>query len=302
MTESESRKACALLALAGLSVGDAFGDQFFVERSVLEYRILNRAEPPGPWFWTDDTNMALSIAEVLVQYGNIDQNALAASFAARYDMSRGYGPAMHRVLRRIASGVPWREVAGSEFEGQGSYGNGSAMRVAPVGAWFADDLDHVVAMAAASAVVTHAHSEAVAGAVAVAIAAALAWRSRDEPASDWSAFLRQVSEHVPDSEVLDRLRRTERFDDQTSTAFAAAVLGVGADLSCVDTVPFALWIAATSLDNFADAMWRAVEEAIDVDTICAIVGGIVAMRVGFDAIPTLWRERTESLPMRDARS
>jgi ADP-ribosylglycohydrolase len=297
MTVPESRKARALLALAGLSVGDAFGEQFFVESSVLEYRISNRAEPAGPWFWTDDTNMALSIAEVLIEYGTIDQKALAASFAARYDMSRGYGPAMHRILRRITSGVVWEEVAGSEFEGQGSYGNGSAMRVAPVGAWFADDLDRVAEMAAASAVVTHAHREAVAGAVAVAIAGALAWRSRNESASDWSDFLRQVCAHVPDSEVLDRLRRTERFDDQTSTSFAAAVLGVGADLSCVDTVPFALWIAATSLDNFADAMWRAVEEAIDVDTICAIVGGIVAMRVGLDAIPAAWRERTEPLPM-----
>jgi ADP-ribosylglycohydrolase len=297
MTDPESRKARALLALAGLSVGDAFGEQFFVESSVLEYRISNRAEPAGPWFWTDDTNMALSIADVLIEYGTIDQQALAASFAARYDMSRGYGPAMHRILRRITSGVAWEEVAGSEFEGQGSYGNGSAMRVAPVGAWFADDLDRVVEMAAASAVVTHAHRKAVAGAVAVAIAGALAWRSRNEPASDWLAFLRQVCAHVPDSEVRDRLRRIERFDDQTSTSFAAAVLGVGADLSCVDTVPFALWIAATSFDNFADAMWRAVEEAIDVDTICAIVGGIVAMRVGLDAIPAAWRERTEPLPM-----
>jgi ADP-ribosylglycohydrolase len=131
MTEAESRKARALLALAGLSVGDAFGEQFFVESSVLEYRILNRVEPAGPWFWTHDTNMALSITEVLFKYGTIDQNALAASFVARYDISRGYGPAMHRVLRRITSGVPWQTVAGSEFEGQGSYGNGSAMRVGP---------------------------------------------------------------------------------------------------------------------------------------------------------------------------
>jgi hypothetical protein len=84
----------------------------------------------------------------------------------------------------------------------------------------------------------------------------ISWRSRCELTSDWSALLRQASLHVPENEVLDRLRRTERFDDRTSTAFAAAVLGLGSDLSCVDTVTFALWIAATGLDNFADAMWR----------------------------------------------
>jgi ADP-ribosylglycohydrolase len=292
----DARRVRTLLALQGLCAGDAFGDQFFVESSVRERRIIGRVLPTGPWLWTDDTNMAVSIVEVLFKYETIDQDALATSFAARYDIKRGYGPAMHRILRRIESGVPWPEVAGSEFEGQGSYGNGSAMRVGPVGAWFADDLDEVVEMAAASAVVTHAHPEAVAGAVAVALAVALAWRSRREASVDWRTFLREVSARVPESEVRDRLRRTERFDDETSAAFAGAVLGTGAELSCVDTVPFALWIAATNLNNFADAMWRAVEEAVDVDTVCAIIGGIVAMRVGDEGIPTLWRDRTEQLP------
>jgi ADP-ribosylglycohydrolase len=63
-----------------------------------------------------------------------------------------------------------------QFDGMGSWGNGAAMRVAPLGAWFAEDLDTVVAEAIRSAQVTHAHPEAAAGAVAVAVAAALSVR------------------------------------------------------------------------------------------------------------------------------
>ncbi|WP_210408401.1 ADP-ribosylglycohydrolase family protein, partial [Allokutzneria sp. NRRL B-24872] len=75
-------------------------------------------------------------------------------------------------LRRIREGEPWRTVAGEAFGGQGSRGNGAAMRVAPLGAHFADDPARAAMEAALSAEVTHPHPEGVAGAVAVALAAA----------------------------------------------------------------------------------------------------------------------------------
>ena len=78
----------------------------------------------------------------------------------------------------MAEGAEWRVTSREAFSGQGSLGNGSAMRVAPVCAWFASDLDCVVKEARASAMVTHMHSEGVAGAVAIAVAAAMAWRLR----------------------------------------------------------------------------------------------------------------------------
>ena len=59
------------------------------------------------------------------------------------------------------------------FGGEGSFGNGAAMRVAPLGAYFADELDAVVEQASFSAEVTHSHPEGIAGAIAVAVAAAL---------------------------------------------------------------------------------------------------------------------------------
>src|SRR4051812_35257815 len=98
------RIARASVALVGLSVGDAFGERFFVDPAVAERLIADRILPAAPWPYTDDTEMALSVTAILSRYGRIDQEALAEAFAARYDPSRGYGPAMHRVLDQLARG------------------------------------------------------------------------------------------------------------------------------------------------------------------------------------------------------
>jgi hypothetical protein len=76
------------------------------------------------------------------------------------------------------------------------------MRVAPLGAYFADDLDMVVEQAERSATTTHCHAEAVAGAVAVALAAALAWERRiTQEQTRVKDFLRQICERTPASLV-----------------------------------------------------------------------------------------------------
>ena len=169
----------ALDALAGLSVGDGFGQRFFVDDAIVARRVERRELPDGTWWVTDDTWMALSVVEVLRRAGRIDQDQLAASFAKHYEPARGYGGGMQKLLQRLQDGQPWREAAAAQMDGAGSFGNGAAMRVAPVGAWFADDASRAAEEAERSAVVTHTHREGVAGAVAVAVAAALAWQQRD---------------------------------------------------------------------------------------------------------------------------
>ncbi|MGH3762485.1 ADP-ribosylglycohydrolase family protein, partial [Actinophytocola sp.] len=73
-------------------------------------------------------------------------------------------------------------------------------------------------------------------------------------------------------------------------------LGTGRRLSAPDTVPLALWVAARHLDDYPGAVWTAAPVADDVDTVCAIVGGIVAGRVGASGVPREWRTSCEPLP------
>jgi len=174
--------------LTGLSVGDALGAQFFmVGRSFAE---LAAGRPPaGMWEWTDDTEMACSVVSELRDRGHIDSDGLAAGFAHRCEPYRGYGGGAVVILHEIRDGRPWREAAGVAFGGQGSCGNGAAMRVAPLGAYHLDGPRRAAEQAIRSAEVTHAHPEGIVGAVLVAVAAAHAgcWPGARRPPACCSA-------------------------------------------------------------------------------------------------------------------
>ncbi|NUK01068.1 ADP-ribosylglycohydrolase family protein [Streptomyces lunaelactis] len=281
----------ALDSLRGLSVGDALGSQFFVPSN---YPLLKRRElPPGTWQWTDDTEMACSVLAVLADHGRVDQDALARSFAEHHDFDRGYGPAVNRMLRLIREGGDWRELAAALFNGQGSWGNGSAMRIAPLGAWYANDPEQATHQAEISSYTTHQHREAVVGAMAVAAAAALAADPAGPPVP--SDLLDGVIALVPRSAVGAGLRRARDMLDYSDAGTVAAVLGCGRRTSAHDTVPFALWSAARSLGDFERAFWTTAQVGGDVDTTCAIACGVVAAGKSGQP-PADWLEQTEALP------
>jgi ADP-ribosylglycohydrolase len=281
-----------LLSLDGLSVGDAFGGQFFIPGRFGEH-FPPRTPPPGPWRYTDDTEMALAITEVLGRHGRIRQPDLARSFARRYDLDscRGYGPAMHDLLPAISMGIDWREASRQLFGGEGSFGNGGAMRAAPVGAYFADDLARVVTEAAAAAEVTHAHREGQAGAVAVAVAAA--WASN--PTATGAQLLEIAIEHTPTGKIRDGLECARQLALDADPGYAAYQLGNGSRVTAMDTVPFCLWVCARHLTDYAAALWTTISVGGDIDTTAAIVGGVVALAAGREAIPAEWLARREEL-------
>ena len=281
------RLSKALQSLDGLSVGDAFGELFF---SMSPHTAASVDLPTQPWRWTDDTHMALSIVEVLREYGHIEQNALARAFARRYQEEpyRGYAGGAAHLLRQVASGADWRTIAPTLF-GSGSYGNGAAMRVAPLGGFFYDDVPRAAQQAQLSAVITHAHPEGQAGAMAVAVAAAMAANPSHPSGRD---FLKEVLTFVPKGVTQERLQLAV---DVPSNALDQAVrlLGSGSEVSAQDTVPFCLWSAAYHLGDFEEALWWTVKGMGDCDTTCAIVGGIVALAA--NRIPSAWLKQREPL-------
>lgn len=289
----------AYQSLEGLSCGDAFGECFFLPEEIVLPLIRQRALPAPPWSYTDDTAMALSVVATLEEHGEIQQDHLAASFANNYDPFRGYGAAMHRLLPKLrqAGASDWREEARALFGGQGSFGNGSAMRVAPVGAYFADDLERIAEQAERSAVTTHCHPEAVAGAVAVALAAGIAWRCRgSSPLPSHAEFLEQVCQGTPASKVRRGIEKAMELPQHASVETAAATLGNGSEVTAQDTVPFALWVASCHLGSYEEALWATVAGLGDRDTTCAIVGGVVVMSAGLESIPKRWLEHREPVP------
>jgi ADP-ribosylglycohydrolase len=296
--------AAARVALLGTSVGDAFGTMVDgLDARHIAKRLISMKRP---WQWTDDTAMAISIVEVLASHGAVDPDALAALFAERYaqEPNRGYGLGTASLLTKVGLGAAWEPESRGTFGGKGSFGNGAAMRAAPIGAYFAPDLERVRSEAIRSALPTHTHPDGVAGAVAVAIAAALA-RDRDR-----TTLLAEVVRWTPTSRTRDGIARAGELGLEFDVTFAGEELGTGANITAHDTVPFALWCAARHLDSYETAMWTVTAHpglevganalalsAFDRDTLGAITGGIVASAVGEDGIPFLWRAATERLPL-----
>ncbi|MGH3762995.1 ADP-ribosylglycohydrolase family protein, partial [Actinophytocola sp.] len=202
----------ARASLLGLSVGDAFGEVLGERPDDAAARRL----PPGPWRWTDDTEMACSIVRVLAEHGRLDPDALAESFVDHHDPDRNYGSGVDAMMREVGRRrVSLRVLATETFGGSGSWGNGGSMRVAPLGAWFAGDPATAARQAAESARVTHTHPDGVAGAVATAVAASLA--ASGAPVGELFAG---VLAHTPPGTVRDGIEAATTIADAEPAAAA----------------------------------------------------------------------------------
>ncbi|MFO1484566.1 MAG: ADP-ribosylglycohydrolase family protein [Verrucomicrobiaceae bacterium] len=288
----------ALLSLDGLSVGDGFGQSFFFVTPVTaDSRLEGRFIPPPPWFFTDDTVMSVSIVRSLAENKKIDPDWLASAFAAEYrrEPDRGYGGTARGILQAIGEGVLWQEAAGRAFDGDGSCGNGGAMRAAPIGAYFANDIQRVIAEARKSAAVTHAHDDGQTGAIAVALAAAWIVDQFDTSKPSGMRMIEFVLAHLPQTETYWRLKKALTLPLELSPKTVALILGNGSGVVSSDTVPFCLWCTCRHLNDYAEALWQAVSVYGDMDTNCAIVGSLVALATGRQGIPSEWLESREPL-------
>ena len=292
--ELKDRIKYAKCALDGIALGDCFGQTFFMPDEIARQRIKNRKIVNEPWHFTDDTVMDIGIYRILEKYGAINQDELARVFAENYslDWHRGYGGTAHSILRSIGEGQDWRKVASEVFDGMGSMGNGGAMRVAPVGAYFADDMDKVLYYARASAEVTHAHIEGIAGAMAAAAASALLLNKKlGRYFGEGEVFLRDVADKLPETDTKYKILSAVAIKKESSIDFVVSALGNGMMLTAQDTVPFCLWCAAHFYESVEEALWTAVSALGDRDTICAIVSGMISLYA--DELPQQWLSHME---------
>ena len=220
--------------------------------------------------------MMIGVAETLVEWGEIREEALCEAFVHNFEPGRGYGQGTERLILAMGAKEDYRQLARTIFPG-GSLGNGAAMRVAPVGLMFCDDLDRVAAEAELSATPTHVHPLAVDGARVLALAVALAAR---EP-------------QIVRAEFLDELRRrakTDEFQWQLSVALQLTpddtVSGFGNSLAAHRSVVTAIACFANAPDCYSEVISRAIGQGNDTDTLAAMAGAIAAHMWASPASPS----------------
>lgn len=287
----------ARTSLIGLSVGDAFGQTFFGEEEKVLDRISKRELRESEWYFTDDTVMGIAVYKILEEYGEIHQSELAKVFADNYskDWHRGYGGTAHDILQAIGAGEDWRNVSPKAFAGIGSMGNGAAMRVAPIGAFYYDNLSKIKEQARLSAEVTHFNEEGIAGAVAIALAAGIILESKIKSnILSATEIIEKIFYETPESDTKYAIRKALQVSKSSNIDFVISVLGNGSRIIAQDTVPLAIWCIAHYKDNYEEALWKTVSALGDRDTTCAIVGSVVALNIGIEGIPSYWMKSTES--------
>jgi poly(ADP-ribose) glycohydrolase ARH3 len=279
--------------MLGVAIGDALGAPFEGAPTVAPAALRTHLEDPGRLRYTDDTHMTIGLAESLLACDGFDGAHVAWTFALNYaaETWRGYGAGPPRVFRLLEAGVPWDAAARMLFDGHGSYGNGGAMRVAPVALLAYDDLERVAALARRSAAITHAHELGIEGAVLQACAIALLLRRTTGPALEVPRFLETLYGLVGSpryGQKLDTIRALLPAADQ-----AAVVNGLGHGVAAVEAVPAALYAFLRHPDDFAAAVTFAIGLGGDTDTIAAMTGALSGAYLGEPAIPARWRQGVE---------
>lgn len=291
-------------SLLGLTVGDALGAPFEgwmpeairashpTPQRLVEHPPVDRAHrraspaiqlgpPQGQLYYTDDGQMALAVAEALLE-GDPDPQTYANRFVGAFQCWRGYGRGARHTIDLLRQGVPPAEAARASFP-DGSFANGAAMRVAPVGLRFCRDAAARAEHATRSAAPTHVHPEGVDG--AQAIAAAVAWAATAE-AFDRDALFDHASAAVTTDAMKERLEAARRVAP-------GDLLSLGHGIRAVDSVPTAIACFATHPSSYRDAVGTAVLLGGDCDTIAAMAGGIAGAFLGDRAIPQAWLDVLE---------
>ncbi|MEX6724714.1 ADP-ribosylglycohydrolase family protein [Parapedomonas caeni] len=270
-------------ALLGLAIGDAIGTTLEFTRRDSRARLIDivGGGPFGlkPGEWTDDTAMALALADSLAECGRLDEADLMRRFTAWHDdgvysctgTCFDIGITTRAALSRFQlSGNP---VAGDA--NPSTAGNGSLMRLAPVAIRFWNDPAKLVDAAARQSRTTHAAPEAVDACVAFArmLADAIAGRSLAEILGDPGIQLPGVI-----GEIVAGSWRTKPRAMIASSGYVAHSLEA------------ALWSVGRSA-GYRESVLTAANLGDDADTTAAIAGQLAGAAWGASGIPVQWRER-----------
>ena len=291
-------------ALIGQCVGDALGFVVegctaqlctrFVDAELRRGKAGLRGRPPYAFGqYTDDSQLTRALLESMVAAGGFDPEDYAARIAALFAEDRivGRGRTTEEAGRRLIAGTPWHE-AGTPAP---AAGNGSAMRAAPVGLVYRDDMERLAAVAHDQGRITHADPRCSAGAVAIAAAVALATVGETPDAVRWTPVLADLAGRhdaafgeaiaaladivdLPPEDAVTLISRLG-WEPETQVAFD------GISPFVVPSVLWSLYSVFRNPESYWETICTAIAAGGDVDTTAAMAGAISGAHLGIDAVP-----------------
>ena len=280
-------------AMIGSAVGDAIGELAFhyPERNKLAQVVEGVAELR----YTDDTAMAIGLATSLTNKGHLDGQDLGETFRRSFEQEpwRGYAAGPPTIFTMVRSlGIPYAQAAQSLFNGSGSFGNGAAMRIAPLGLFFHDSLQ-IYELACDSAEVTHAHPVGKDGAALQARAVAQAVKLDPQKEFLVDFFVRDLIDFCRTHEIRGKMELLEELlNENINPPLAAKQLGQS--VAVQESMPFAIYSFVRHPRSFEDCLDCAIMHGGDRDTLGAMAGAVSGAYLGVQAIPSGWRRKLEN--------
>lgn len=307
--------------LLGLAAADALGAPLeMLDRAEIAARHGQVTEMLGggwlelaPGEVTDDTQMALAVAESLAETGTVEAEHVLGRFLAWYEsLPKDIGMQTRVVLLRAYNGTPWEVASRETYEATGGEGNGAIMRCAPIALLRYRDLAQLVDDSLAVARLTHYGPLAGWASVVVNVMIADALRGQPDRLSpvlvaevgqelaqlrEAATQLRAQADALPPSHKRAALERqvieAQKLAEAVGTIHSvltdipesAEVLNPGGFV--VDTLRAALWCYLQT-DSYEEAVVTAVNLGGDADTIGAVVGALAGARYGVEGIPQRW--------------
>ncbi|XP_050302584.1 ADP-ribosylhydrolase ARH3-like isoform X2 [Anthonomus grandis grandis] len=315
---SSKFRGCLVGSLFGDCMGAPFeGNDISSGDKLVIQRYFDRMEDPnfkGPFKkYTDDTAMMKSVAQFLIDTPEPDLKHLAELFTNEFfkQPRRGYGGSVVSVFEKLRKSkfndifLPSKE----QFNGQGSYGNGGAMRIAPIPLYFHDDFDNMLNIAAESTKITHSNELGIHGALLQCLAVHQAFLADPNTPINVDEFCNKLLEKMKaiersyyndvesdsDTPYCERIKLIQKF---LSTKYSdeyddEVIRDLGNDISAFESVPTAIFcflraqntIPGIKTDNiFRRTIQYAITLGGDTDTIACMAGAIAGAYLGEESI------------------
>ena len=280
-------------SMVGSAIGDAMGELAFYYPD--KDNLTAAVEQVAELSYTDDTAMAIGLATSLLNKGRLEGRDLGETFRLNFEKEpwRGYAAGPPTIFSLVRSkGITCEEAAQKLFGGSGSFGNGAAMRIAPLALVFHDS-EKIYELACASAEVTHAHPIGKDGAAVQALAVAQAVKLDSTEEFSPLGVVRSLIDFARTGEIRAKLELVKELlhEDVPPTIVARQL---GQSVAVQESLPFAIYSFLRHPSSFEDCLYCAIMHGGDRDTLGAMAGAISGAYLGFEAIPLLWREKLEN--------
>ena len=279
--------------MVGSAVGDAMGELAFQYSA--KDKLMEAAVRVTELRYTDDTAMAIGLATSLLRKGHVEARDLGETFRRNFEKEpwRGYAAGPPTIFSLVLSEeIAYVDAAQMLFGGEGSFGNGAAMRIVPLGLFFHNSRK-IYELASGSAEVTHAHPIGKDGAAVQAFAVAQAVKLDSTEEFRPEQFVRYLIGFTRTSEMGEKLELVRKLLREGVVPSIAAEQ-LGQSVAVHESLPFAIYSFLRFPSSFEDCLYCAIMHGGDRDTLGAMAGALSGAYLGFEAIPHLWRTKLEN--------